>query len=171
MFAKYLAQGLSGTFRLNERLSREAFWPYVATLSGLFFLLGLVLNFAGVIGTVALVSVFTVLFTSAFWRRRNDIGYPGWTAVFWVLISGLYLCGQLIGPPIPKPIPEIPAGFGDAGIFLFFTPEFGSAASATVGNSLNELWYQLFFILLPGSLVIVLAIVEIFFGRKRSKTY
>ena len=171
MFAKYLAQGLSGTFRLNERLSREAFLPYVATLSGLFFLLGLVLNFAGVIGTVALVSVFTVLFTSAFWRRRNDIGYPGWTAVFWVLISGLYLYGQLIGPPIPKPIPEIPAGFGDAGIFLFFTPEFGSAASASVGNSLNELWYQLFFILLPGSLVIVLAIVEIFFGRKRSKTY
>ena len=171
MFAKYLAQGLSGTFRLKDRLSREAFWPYMATISGLFFVLGLVLNFAGVVGTVALVSVFTILFTSAVWRRRNDIGYPGWTAVFWVLISGLYSYGQIIGPPIPKPVPEIPAGLGDAGIFLFLTPEFGSAASASVGNSLNELWYQLCFILLPASLALVLGLVEIFFGRKRSKTY
>ena len=169
MVTKYLAQGLAGTFRLKDRLSREAYWPYLGALTGLFFVLGLALQFAGVAGTVLLVTVFTILFTSAFWRRRNDIGSAGWTASFWLLPASIYLIGQIMGPPIPKPVPDIPAGFGDAGIFLFFTPEFGSAASVGLENSLNELWYRLFFSMLPLSMAIVFAIREVVIGRKSSR--
>ena len=171
MFAKYLAQGLSGTFRLKDRLSREAFWPYLGALAGTVFVLSLALQFAGVWGTVVLITAFTILFTSACWRRRNDIGSAGWTASFWLLPASIYLVGQILGPPIPKPVPEIPSGLGDAGIFLFFTPEFGSAASVGLQNSLNELWYRLFFSMLPLSMAIVFAIREVVIGRKPSKTY
>jgi uncharacterized membrane protein YhaH (DUF805 family) len=47
MFAKYLAQGFAETFRLKARLSREAFWPYLGALVGLFITTGLLLERAG----------------------------------------------------------------------------------------------------------------------------
>ena len=171
MFAKYLAQGFAGTFRLKARLSREAFWPYLGSLVGLFIATGLLLERAGTPGKVFTITVFTVLFASAFWRRRNDIGVPGWTAVFWVVPATLYLIGQVMGPPIPKPVPDIPAGLGDAGLFLFLTPEFGNAASVRLENSLNDLWYQVAYIMIPAAIAVSLAIFEIVLGRKPSKTY
>ena len=169
MFAKHLAQGFSGTFYLKEKLSREAFWPYVGILSALYVVLALLLNAFGPLGAAVSSIGFTVLFVSAFWRRRNDIGYPGWTAIFWIIPSALFLIGQIIGPPVHKPVPDIPAGLGDAGLFLFFTPEFGSAASASLENSLNDLWYQLLYKTVPAALTVALAIVELVLGRKSSR--
>jgi hypothetical protein len=81
------------------------------------------------------------------------------------------LIGQIIGPPIPKPVPDIPAGLGDAGLFLFLTPEFGSAASVSLENSLNNLWYQVAYVMIPAAIAVSLAIFEIVLGIKPSKTY
>jgi uncharacterized membrane protein YhaH (DUF805 family) len=163
VFAQALAEGFSGLFDLKSKLSKQSFLVFGATLAGVFVIAHSLASAAGTGVSVAINAVFVFPFISTFWRRKNDAGVAGWFSVFWFLPLLLSAIGVIIGPPVPKPVPAIDPGLGDAGLFLFLTPQFGSAASVSIENSTNKLIYDATFTFLPGLLFVTLLVIEIIF--------
>jgi uncharacterized membrane protein YhaH (DUF805 family) len=170
VFAKALTEGFSGLFDFKSKLGRQSFLIFAATLAVVFLVAQTLASASGKGFGLAIDTVFVPLFVSAFWRRKNDAGVAGWFSVFWLLPLLICAIGFLIGPPIPKPVPPIDPGLGDAGLFVFLTPEFGNTASVSIENGVNQLIYDATYTFLPMLLVATLLVIEIVFCLRPSST-
>lgn len=163
MFTQALAEGFSGLFVLKSKLSKRSFLVFAATLVGVFVIAHAVASEAGTGVKVAINAIFIFPFISAFWRRKNDAGLAGWFSILWFLPLLISAIGVIVGPPVPNPVPAIDPGLGDAGLFLFLTPQFGNAASVSIENATNKLIYDATYTFLPGLMCFALLVIEIIF--------
>ena len=170
MFAQALAEGFSGLFDLKSKLSKQPFLVFAATLAGVFVVAHAVASAAGGAVNVAINAVFVFPFISAFWRRKNDAGVVGWFSIFWFLPLLISAIGVIVGPPVPKPVPEIDPGLGDAGLLLFLTPQFGKAASVSIENGTNQLIFDATYTFLPGLMFVGLLVFELVFCVRPTST-
>lgn len=170
MFTKALAEGFSGMFDLKSKLDKRSFFIFAATLAVVFMIVHAAASAAGQGVSVAINAVFAFPVISAFWRRRNDAGVVSWFSIFWLLPLMISAIGVIVGPPVPKPVPTIDPGLGDAGLLLFLTPQFGNAASVSIENSTNKLIYNATYTFLPGLLFFTLLVIEIIFCVRPSST-
>jgi uncharacterized membrane protein YhaH (DUF805 family) len=170
VFAQALAEGFSGLFDLKSKLSKKSFLVFVGTLAGVFVIAHVLASAAGTGVNVAINAIFVFPFISTFWRRKNDAGVTGWFSMFWLVPVFISAIGAIVGPPVPKPVPAIDPGLGDAGLFLFLTPQFGNAASVSIENSTNQLIYDATYTVLPGLLFVALLVIEIIFCVRPSST-
>ena len=166
MIAKNLGEAFTQTFNATSRIAPKVYGLYVLTLigAGTFSVIG-----ASAVGTPLLTAlvfgVFAALFISASWRRRNDVGLVGKSAMVWLAPAILIFFGLVLGSPVRQDVPEVPVGLGDAGIFALFTPEVGQAASATFSNWVNEMLFGFFCVLMPIVFVAILGIREAFMSK------